>query len=395
LVAAVSEDIAVLQQHSGHKVSIYSAGNDEVESRGVACRKQEDLSDAIERHKRLGFESGKMPIWVVYQYEQDDQSPLVELSLRALRHHAPSDRYDIHLVNDSTVQSFIPDLPSLWHKLPDFGAKSDLVRAGVLAHHGGLYVDGDVLFACDVQSMTDLLEDANLVTYTVQGQDVLRGDFSSNAMAVRPNCALPQKWWDQIKKQLSQTCQHEETYEADLKNGVCCFQPDGKTERQKCHIPWAGLGENIGHRVLAGILHNIDEKFSVAFFSEDMHRSSFAPDSSGQMLFRRLSSTSASDGCSQGSITGMRREEHHKRRKKYVGAPCWRPCAATELMQTGTNSAELACSDGRSWEGVYKRFAYHLFESNSPSSVRMASEETLLRGDWVVSELFRMALGQD
>eukprot|EP00971_Amphidinium_carterae_P084888 1679720-Amphidinium_carterae.1 len=91
------------------KVSLYVSGAENLTSTEVVCKQNESASVAIERHKRLGFADGKLPIWIVYEYSQEEKSHMVELSLLALKQHAPLDRFDIRLVNSSNAHDFIPD----------------------------------------------------------------------------------------------------------------------------------------------------------------------------------------------------------------------------------------------------------------------------------------------
>ena len=49
------------------------------------------------------------------------------------------------MVNDTNVEKLIPDLPHEYFMLPYASAKSDLLRAALLYHHGGIYMDTDFL----------------------------------------------------------------------------------------------------------------------------------------------------------------------------------------------------------------------------------------------------------
>ena len=166
----------------------------------------EDIAAALSSNKQLGFVNGKISVWIMYNYSLGSRSAMVELCLKALGHHADARLFDIQLVNNSNVHQFIPDLPTEWARLPDFGSKSDLLRAGLLAHHGGVYLDGDVLLACGLAGMTSLLQDADLVSYAAQGQNCGSGDFSSNAMAIRPGSKLAVRWWVEVIGVTKKSC---------------------------------------------------------------------------------------------------------------------------------------------------------------------------------------------
>ena len=49
------------------------------------------------------------------------------------------------LLHDLNVRIYVPDMPDEYFKLPYPSAKSDMVRYGVLYHHGGIYMDADLL----------------------------------------------------------------------------------------------------------------------------------------------------------------------------------------------------------------------------------------------------------
>jgi len=49
------------------------------------------------------------------------------------------------LLHDLNVRIYVPDMPDEYFKLPYPSAKSDMLRYGVLYHHGGIYMDADLL----------------------------------------------------------------------------------------------------------------------------------------------------------------------------------------------------------------------------------------------------------
>lgn len=49
------------------------------------------------------------------------------------------------IINDLNVRIYVPDMPSEYFKLPYPAAKSDMLRYGLLYHHGGIFLDLDVL----------------------------------------------------------------------------------------------------------------------------------------------------------------------------------------------------------------------------------------------------------
>lgn len=49
------------------------------------------------------------------------------------------------LINDMNVRIYVPDMPEEYFRLPYPAAKADMLRYGLLYHHGGIYFDSDVL----------------------------------------------------------------------------------------------------------------------------------------------------------------------------------------------------------------------------------------------------------
>mmetsp|Transcript_12796 Transcript_12796/g.22121 ORF Transcript_12796/g.22121 Transcript_12796/m.22121 type:complete len:372 (-) Transcript_12796:114-1229(-) len=172
------------------------------------------------------------------------QQPLFErLVLEAWRRHSDGLCKEPILVTDENVRELIPDIPEEYFRLPYPAAKSDFIRYAVLYHHGGVYIDFDMLTVKDVDDIVEKAKALDLVSYS-EGRD--GGDckgFSSNFLGGRKNSSFHLAVWEAQKAAVTQHCNlSEKTLEK-----VCCFD-DAK---QECHIPWGGLGESISHKVFA------------------------------------------------------------------------------------------------------------------------------------------------
>eukprot|EP00913_Durusdinium_trenchii_P017885 g16805.t1 len=153
------------------------------------------------------------------------------------------------LINETNIREFIPDLPAEYDRMPpDYdAAKSDVVRYALLYHHGGIYLDTDFLVARDLSPVLDRIEDHDIVSYTTTGQACHRGTFSSNFLAGRKGSSVFEAIWNAQKEALSNHC--DDKLPANDRK-VCCSDD---LERP-CHIPWAGIGENVAHPVLKNML---------------------------------------------------------------------------------------------------------------------------------------------
>jgi len=152
------------------------------------------------------------------------------------------------LINDQNVLSYLPDMPKEYFRMPYSQAKSDIIRYGLLYHHGGIYMDTDFLVVKDLDEILNLTRSFDLVSYVDESTGGLeKGScskhFSSNFMASRKGSAFMKAVWERQKMKMVQHCPlSQKTMEK-----VCCFDD----ENEKCHIPWAGIGEGVSHEVFS------------------------------------------------------------------------------------------------------------------------------------------------
>ena len=92
-------------------------------------------------------------IWA-FAHDSNILPPVTQLNLRTWRHHNPT--AEIVIVNDTTVEQYIPDLPDEFFRLYP-AAKSDAFRAAIIYHHGGFYADLDFLMMNSISTMVCLL----------------------------------------------------------------------------------------------------------------------------------------------------------------------------------------------------------------------------------------------
>ena len=59
------------------------------------------------------------------------------------------------LINSTNIKDYIPDLPEEYFRLPDHGARSDVMRYALIYHHGGIYMDTDILVAKDLDEVLE------------------------------------------------------------------------------------------------------------------------------------------------------------------------------------------------------------------------------------------------
>jgi len=177
-------------------------------------------------------------IYTYWDYGNDPR-PIVTLNIKTWLKHAPPDT-ELVLVNESNFRTLIPDAPKEIFRLPYAASKSDIVRAAVLYHHGGLYLDTDFVVMKSLSSILAKLEEGwDVVAYgddpSSQTGECNNHHFTSNFMAARKGNVVSGTWWENIKTKLTRTC---DAGDFDQEK-VCCHE--AFSEIPECHIPWGHL----------------------------------------------------------------------------------------------------------------------------------------------------------
>lgn len=168
------------------------------------------------------------------------QQPLFErLVLEAWRRHSDGLCKEPILVTDENVRELIPDIPEEYFRLPYPAAKSDFIRYAVLYHHGGVYIDFDMLTVKDVDDIVEKAKALDLVSYS-EGRD--GGDckgFSSNLLGGRKNSSFHLAVWEAQKAAVTQHCNlSEKTLEKastmQSKSATFHGEDSGSQFRTKC-----------------------------------------------------------------------------------------------------------------------------------------------------------------
>lgn len=104
-------------------------------------------------------------------------------------------------------------------------------------------MDTDFLVVKDMAPILDRLQDHDLISYSTQEQNCEKGSFSSNFLAGRKGSVVFKEIWEDQKAAMVNHCDDRLK---ELEKKVCCSDDLSR----KCHIPWAGIGENIAHPAL-------------------------------------------------------------------------------------------------------------------------------------------------
>jgi len=347
-------------------------------------------------------ESPATPKIFTYWDYPEEISPLVELNVRSWLTHAPPGT-ELVRINDTNFRSFVPDTPDEIFKLPYAACKSDVVRAAVLYHHGGLYMDTDFVVMKDLSSVFHKLDEGwDVVAYSdnggiPSGECRARG-FTSNFMAARKGNIVSGTWWANIKAKLTRMCGQGE-YE---KEKVCCRAAFMDEDPQLCHVPWGHLewlknpdndADARSDAPVAGVplKRNSPKEVKVLeavelgkrpakALPEDARifcfqgNESLSPHLNGEVYWQKW------DSDTRATSTAKADEDDYDTR-----------------FQCKDVKGDLVCDRGQ-WgqeprviPDIWGRMAYHLFFSTSRREKRTAEE--MLQSDWMIAELYRRSLG--
>eukprot|EP00929_Paragymnodinium_shiwhaense_P013920 TRINITY_DN121768_c0_g1_i1.p1 TRINITY_DN121768_c0_g1~~TRINITY_DN121768_c0_g1_i1.p1 ORF type:complete len:909 (+),score=198.56 TRINITY_DN121768_c0_g1_i1:50-2776(+) len=359
-------------------------------------------------------------IWCYYDYK-NGPSPFVKLNMDTWRHHAP--KMKIVMVNDSNIKELIPDLPDEYFMLPYASAKSDLLRAALLYHHGGIYMDTDFLVNGPVmEDFIGRLKENDIVTYsddTGRPSGQCGKYFSSNFMAGRKHNLFSKTWWDNIKLKLTTPCPKG----AFKEEKVCCHEvgeTDG-TKHKECHIPWAAM-EHMKDPTDAQIS---DQKAFIEKSRAMAGSSLIEIEATGHLEQQDAAGTRSQLGV--GTMISTLAPEFVDRLPAGLKLYCfqgdqtmtphlngevyWQHWSGDETLEDtskvqyrydtrfncSAEGVDLLCSKGnwgdshRRIPNFFGRIAYHLFFSTT--SKESLSRDDVFAKQWLVSDMYRRSLG--
>jgi len=186
----------------------------------------------------------KYKVYTFWDYPKGP-GPYVELNLKTWTRHLPPGT-EVVFVNSTNFFDLVPDAPEYWLKMPDYGSMSDIVRSAVLYHQGGLYMDTDFLVMGPLDAVFSRLDEGwDVVAYSDEMGQARTGpcspkkSFSSNFIAARKGNAFHRTWWENIKAKLGRLCAE---YDYENNERICCQQAfDDEAGARKCKIPWGYL----------------------------------------------------------------------------------------------------------------------------------------------------------
>lgn len=388
---------------------------------GAAAVQLQSRSSAAARAERVSRDPRWNTIWTFWNYP-NGAGPLVMLNLETWRKHEP--HMKLVLINETNIQEYVPDLPEEFFRLPYASAKSDFIRASVLYHQGGVYMDTDFMMMKPLTDVLEKLATTDVVGYSDQAS-LQTGEcgshFSSNFLAARKGNEFSKTWWNNMKRKLSRQCEPGE-YGCEK---VCCHERNrSAASHQECHIPWAQLehlkspeADHDRHAGGPGLdptkeankpliakgmkhcwdLHIGDRTHADDAPAEDLPfvsthcykgNESMTPHLNGQIFWQPWNKKNQSTIALNTSVTAWSEKDYDQ------GFDCKQIEVSTENPYPGT----IACNSGnwgskkRVFHDFFGRTAYHLFFSTR-KPVQLKTREDVLQGDYLVSEMYRRSLG--
>lgn len=202
----------------------------------VPCVKKNPFAKLASLEAPSGKSNGKCNIFSISSAEPDDTPNAVDLNVQSWRKHTEGLCNEPILVNDSNVRSLIPNLPEEYFRLPGPQEKLDLIRPGLLYHHGGMVLQWDVVFLRDMSTVVEKLSKYDLVSSTERKQG--NGDACGDAWQIlftggRLRSRFHGAAWQAARDAVTSHCSLADKD----KEKLCCFD----ARNQQCHVPGGAL----------------------------------------------------------------------------------------------------------------------------------------------------------
>lgn len=91
---------------------------------------------------------------------------------------------EVVLVTPESIHDYLPDIPEEIFQIEELAHKADMIRALLIYHHGGMWLDSDAIVLSDLNWLFELLEEYEFVGFND------KGIIKSPDLNVRINCFL-------------------------------------------------------------------------------------------------------------------------------------------------------------------------------------------------------------
>lgn len=138
------------------------------------------------------FQAKQRPhIWMYWENKPGKtRPPFLDLCIDTVYHHC-SATFDIHLLDRTSTENFLPDLrPDL--QTLDIPQKTDYIRIALLYKYGGIWLDVDTIVMRDLHPILNKLQHYDFVGFGCTGHICRNGKPrpSNQALAAKPHSLL-------------------------------------------------------------------------------------------------------------------------------------------------------------------------------------------------------------
>jgi hypothetical protein len=147
----------------------------------------------------------------------------------------------VELVTPQTLSEYIPDLPDTISRIDVMAHKADMIRAMLVARHGGMWLDSDAIVLRDLNWLFDLLDTYEFVCFNEGGRLEEGRPLTVNCFLSRPEGIVINEWVRQQHGKFPKTKFGWDEIGSDLLSAICLAE----TKRVKavpfeliCPITW-------------------------------------------------------------------------------------------------------------------------------------------------------------
>lgn len=91
---------------------------------------------------------------------------------------------EVILVTPETIHDYIPNIPDEIFQIKELAHKADMIRALLIYHHGGMWLDSDAIVLSDLRWLFDMLPSFDFIGFNNNGS------FNDQPLNIRINCFL-------------------------------------------------------------------------------------------------------------------------------------------------------------------------------------------------------------
>ena len=157
------------------------------------------------RPKTLTTINGKIPdkkiVWQYWETSPNSKQPgYIKYCMDLVRRSCENDKIEYVHLTPNNIDQYIPktDIPNNWYSIKELAHKADYIRALVLYHHGGLWIDSDTIIRQTLYPLFDDLNNFDWVVFADKNEEISIGIF-----AVRQYSFLMEEWIKAMKTLLN------------------------------------------------------------------------------------------------------------------------------------------------------------------------------------------------